>query len=219
MADPTPGPPPDATPPREPDPTTPPPAVEPAPPHPPVVGPEGAEGDARAGIPDGSASDLWVFSFDGLERAQEAMLAVSRLARRNHLDLEDAAIVVLRRGRVRLLQTRDMNPAQGALGGAWLGTIAGLLAGLPLVGAALGAAAGGMYARLRDFGIADAEMKAFGRTLEGERAALFLLVRDCHRLRALHEVSRFPARIERSSADPALVETVRARLAVDPWDG
>lgn len=219
MADVTPGPPPDATPPREPDPTTPPPAVEPAPPHPPVVGPEGADADARAGIPDGSASDLWVFSFDGLERAQEAMLAVSRLVRRNHLDLEDAAIVVLRRGRVRLLQTRDMNPAQGALGGAWLGTIAGLLAGLPLVGAALGAAAGGMYARLRDFGIADAEMKAFGRTLEGERAALFLLVRDCHRLRALHEVSRFPARIERSSADPALVETVRAQLAVDPWDG
>jgi len=109
--------------------------------------------------------------------------------------------------------------AQGAVGGAWFGTIAGLFAGLPLVGAALGAAAGGMYARLRDFGIADAEMKAFGRSLEGERAALFLLVRDCHRMRALHEVARFPARLERSSADPELVETVRRRLAVDPWDG
>jgi len=203
-----------------------------APPHPPVGppvapgGPAGAEGegsgaveDVRAGIPEGSDSDLWVFSFDGLLRAQEAMLAVSRLTARRHLDLEDAAIVTLRRGRVRLLQTRDMNPAQGAVGGAWFGTIAGLFAGLPLVGAALGAAAGGMYARLRDFGIADAEMKAFGRSLEGERAALFLLVRDCHRMRVLHEVARFPARLERSSADPELVETVRRRLAVDPWDG
>jgi len=76
-----------------------------------------------------------------------------------------------------------------------------------------------MYARLRDFGIDDGAMKEFGRTLEGERAALFLLVRDCHRTRALHEVARFPARLERSSADPALVEVVRARLAVDPWDG
>jgi uncharacterized membrane protein len=199
---------------REPDPTTPPPAAQPGP----SLRP-GENGDPRAGIPEGSASDLWVFSFDGLERAQEAMLVVSRLARRNHLDLEDAAIVMLRRGRVRLLQTRDMNPAQGAVGGAWLGTIAGLFAGLPLVGAALGAAAGGMYARLRDFGIDDSEMKTFGRTLEGERSALFLLVRDCHRMRALHEVSRFPARLERSSADPDLVAEVRARLAVDPWDG
>ena len=200
---------------REPDPTTPPPAA---------VGPGsshevGEQADPRAGIPEGSASDLWVFSFDGLERAQEAMLAVSRLVRRNHLDLEDAAIVTVRRGRVRLLQTRDMNPAQGAVGGAWLGTIAGLFAGLPLVGAALGAAAGGMYARLRDFGIDDSEMKAFGRTLEGERAALFLLVRDCHRMRALHEVARFPARLERSSAAADLVAEVRSRLAVDPWDG
>jgi uncharacterized membrane protein len=152
-------------------------------------------------------------------RAQEAMLAVTRLSARRHLELEDAAIVFLRRGRVRLAQTRDINPAQGAISGAWLGTIAGLFAGLPLVGAALGAAAGGMYARLRDFGIDDRAMKEFGRTLEDDRAALFLLVRDCHRMRALHEVARFPARLERSSAAPDLVELVRGRLAVYPWDG
>jgi len=214
---------------REPEPTVPPPGAEPGPPRAPSATPPAAPGgppptppapdDMRAGIPEGSASDLWVFSVDGLMRAQEAMLAVSRLTARRHLDLEDAAIVTLRRGGVRLLQTRDMNPYQGAVGGAWLGSIAGLFAGLPLVGAALGAAAGGMYARLRDFGIDDGEMKAFGHTLEGERAALFLLVRDCHRMRALHEVARFPARLERSSADPMLVAEVRARLAVDPWDG
>jgi uncharacterized membrane protein len=174
---------------------------------------------AREGIPEGSDADLWVFSVDSMVRAQEAMLAVSRLSARRHLDVEDAAIVSVRRGRVRLSQTRDLNPSQGAIGGAWLGTIAGLFAGLPLVGAALGAAAGGMYARLRDFGIDDGAMKEFGRTLEGERAALFLLVRDCHRMRALHEVGRFPARLERSSADAGLVEAVRSRLAVDPWDG
>jgi uncharacterized membrane protein len=215
---------------RQPDPTVPPPVRAPVPgapiasdasaeapvPAPPVPAPPVVE---RSGIPDGSDADLWVFSFDGLMRAQEAMLAVSRLSARRHLDLEDAAIVTLRRGRVRLLQTRDMNPAQGAIGGAWLGTIAGLFAGLPLVGAALGAAAGGIYARLRDFGIDDKAMKEFGRSLEGERSALFLLVRDCHRMRALHEVSRFPARLERSSADPALIAEVRARLPIDPWDG
>ena len=212
--------------PREPEPTLPPPAaaLPPVPPPQPAAtsgGPSAGSTaeDGRVGIPDGSDADLWVFSLDSMVRAQEAMLAVSRLSARRHLDLEDAAIVSLHRGRVRLTQTRDINPAQGAVGGAWLGTIAGLFAGLPLVGAALGAAAGGMYARLRDFGIDDGAMKEFGRTLEGERAALFLLVRDCHRMRALHEVSRFPARLERSSADPDLVEQVRGRLPTDPWDG
>jgi uncharacterized membrane protein len=125
----------------------------------------------------------------------------------------------VRRGRVRLTQTRDINPSQGALSGAWLGTIAGLLAGVPLVGAALGAAAGGMYARLRDFGIDDTAMKEFGAGLDEDRAALFLLVRDCHRMRVMYEVGRFPARLERSSADPSVVEQVRERLVVDPWDG
>lgn len=210
--------------PREPDPTMPPPVATPQPPSPGHAGDPGDSGDAgdadaRHGIPTGSDADLWVFTFDSMVRAQEAMLAVSRLSSRRHLELEDAAIVSMRRGRVRLSQTRDINPSQGAIGGAWFGTIAGLFAGLPLVGAALGAAAGGMYARLRDFGIDDRAMKEFGRTLEGERAALFLLVRDCHRMRALHEVSRFPARLERSSAAPGLVDAVRGRLAVDPWDG
>jgi uncharacterized membrane protein len=176
-------------------------------------------GNDRDGIPDASDADLWVFSFDSLVRAQEALLATNRLAQRRHLDLEDAAIVTLRKGRVRLIQTRDVNPSQGAVGGAWLGTLAGFVAGLPLVGAVLGAAAGGLYARLLDFGIKNDAMRAFGATLEGERSALFLLVRDCHRLRALHEVTRFPARLERSSAAPDVVAQVRERLMVDPWDG
>ena len=215
---------------RVPDPSVPPPVAAPADPVLPsqFMRPGGGSSEdvadagarvARRGIPDGSDSDLWVFSFDGEIRAREALLAVSRLVARKHLDLEDAAIVTLRKGRVRLAQTRDLNPAQGAIGGAWLGTLAGFFAGLPLVGAALGAAAGGLYARLRDFGIEDEAMKEFGRSLEGDRAALFLLVRDCHRMRALHEVARFPARLERSSAASDVAEQVRARLALDPWDG
>ena len=202
-------------PPRDPDGDATAPERAPAPTVPPPATPAEAR---RRGIPEDSDADLWVFSLDSPVRAQEAMLACARLAARKHLDLEDAAIVTVRGGRVRIQQTRDVNPSQGALGGAWLGTLAGLFFGVPLVGAALGAAAGGIYARLRDLGIDDDEMKAFGAGLEGERAALFLLVRDCHRMRALHEVSRFPARLERTSADPELAAQVRERLARDPWD-
>ena len=205
---------------RAPEPTVPPPSTPPVRPEATDRADGGADADERRrGIPEDSDSDLWVFSLDSAVRAQEAMLACARLAARKHLDLEDAAIVTVRNGRVRIQQTRDVNPSQGALGGAWLGTLAGLFFGVPLLGAALGAAAGGIYARLRDLGIDDAEMKAFGAGLDGDRAALFLLVRDCHRMRALHEVGRFPARLERTSADPDLAAVVRERLAHDPWDG
>ena len=171
-------------------------------------------------VPEGSDADLWAFGFDSSLRAQEALLAAMRLVARGHLELQDAAIVAKVKGRVRITQTKDVSPSQGAVGGAWIGVLAGLFLGPggPLVGGALGAAAGGLFAKLRDIGIDDDGMKRLGDQLGEGEAGLFLLVEDCHRMRALHETSRFPARILASTADPALVEEVRARLAVDPWD-
>jgi uncharacterized membrane protein len=165
----------------------------------------------------GSDADLWAFVFDGPLRAQEALLAAMRLVGRSQLKLEDAAVVTRVGGRVRIQQTRDVTPSQGALGGVWLGTFAGLLVAQPILGAALGAAAGGLFGKLRDHGIDDGEMKRLGDELSEGEAALFLLVEDCHQLRAMHEVSRFPARLLMTTADPALADEVRDRLAVDPW--
>jgi uncharacterized membrane protein len=176
--------------------------------------------DHAKAIPEGSDADLWAFAFDSPLRAQEALLASMRLVARGHLELEDAAIVARVRGRIRITQTKDVTPTQGAVGGAWLGILAGLFLGPggPIVGAALGAAAGGLFAKLRDIGIDDDEMRRMGDELDDGEAALFLLVADCHRTHALHEVGRFPARLLASSADPEMVESVTSRLAVDPWE-
>lgn len=167
-----------------------------------------------------SKSDLWAFVLDGPLRAQEALIATMRLVGRKHLDLEDAAIVTKVGTRVRITQTRDVTPKTGAMSGAWLGILAGLFLGPggPLIGGALGAAAGGLFGKLRDHGIDDDQMRQMGEELADGESALFLLVRDCHRIRALHEVSRFPARLLATTADPELADTVRERLAVDPWD-
>ena len=176
--------------------------------------------DHTRAVPAGSDADLWAFGFDSSLRAQEALLASMRLVARKQLQLEDAAIVAKVRGRVRITQTKDVSPSQGAMGGAWIGILAGLLGGPagPLIGGALGAAAGGLFAKLRDIGIDDDEMRRMGEELDNGEAALFLLVEDCHRMRALHEISRFPGVLLASTADDELVRTVRERLAVDPWD-
>ena len=197
------------------------PALEPADVDEALTADEQAVVDHATAAAAGSEADLWAFRFDSSLLAQEALLASMRLKARQQLSLEDAAIVAKVRGRVRITQTKDVSTSQGAVGGAWIGILAGLLAGPggPLIGGALGAAAGGLFAKLRDIGIDDDQMRRMGEELDDGEAALFLLVEDCHRTRALHEVSRFPATLLASTADPDLVTAVRERLAVDPWDG
>lgn len=183
-------------------------------------------GAAEEGQDTGTASPppgttLWAFTLAHPLLAQEALLAAMRLQSRSHLDLDDAAIVHKQDGgRVRIVQTRDVSTAQGAISGSWWGLLAGLFvpAG-PLIGAALGAAVGGVFAKMRDIGIDDDEMKQMAEQLQPGESALFLLVTDCHRARALHEVGRFEATVLHSTAEPDLVEQVRERLAVDPWGG
>jgi uncharacterized membrane protein len=176
---------------------------------------DGLAHKARAG----SSADLWAFAFDGPLRAQEALLAAMRMVGRKQLTLEDAAIVTRVGNRIRITQTRDVTAGQGAMGGAWIGILAGLFLGPggPLVGGALGAAAGGLFGKLRDYGIDDDRMRAMGEELDEGEAALFLLVEDCHRARALHEVSRFPGRLLVTTADDELAATARDALATDPW--
>lgn len=166
----------------------------------------------------GSDAQLWVFAFDGPLRAQEALLASMRLVGRGHLKLDDAAIVTKIGGRVRVQQTKDVSTGQGAISGAWLGTLAGLFVALPLVGAAIGAAVGGLFGKLRDIGIDDGEMRRMGDDLADDESALFLLVADCHPVRALHEVGRFEGRLLATTAPTERADEIRDRLMTNPWD-
>ena len=162
---------------------------------------------------------LWAFTLGHPLLAQEALLAAMRLQARGQLELDDAAIVhKTGGGRVRIVQTKDVSTSQGAISGSWWGLLAGLfIPGGPLLGAALGAAVGGIFAKMRDIGIDDDQMKQMGEQLAEGESALFLLVTGCHQARALHEVGRFEARVLFSTADEDLVGQVRERLAVDPW--
>lgn len=154
--------------------------------------------------------------------AQEALLAAMRLRAKGRLGLADAAIVGKAGGKVRIQQTKDLDAAQGASGGLWLGVLAGLFVpGGVLVGGALGAALGGLWAKLRDIGISDDRMKELGDALPEDQAALFMLVTDAHRFHAMAELRRFPATLfydtlgERDHA--AVTEALAAGTTDDGW--
>lgn len=160
---------------------------------------------------------LVAVDFDEPLMAQELLLAFARLAKRDSVDIEDAAIVFKDDdGKIRLRQTRDVMPSQGAASGGWVGALVGIIGG-PLgilAGGALGAAAGGLFAKLRDVGIDDDHMKQMGEQLDRGSAALFVLLNEYDVTAVAMELRRFEGELFYSSADEAISQRFRDELAV-----
>lgn len=199
----------------------PPPAPDVPPDMPPPELPPAAVGwpDPRAEA-DEPTANLVAIAVDDPMLAQEGLLAALRLVRRGHLQLEDAAIVMKEEGgRIRIQETRDTRPPQGAATGTWLGMLATLFLAPQalIIGAALGAAAGGIFAKLRDIGLQDDQMKRLGEELTEGSAALLLLVEDAHLFHAIAEARRFHGRILESTCDEHTTERLAEALTQDPW--
>ncbi|MDX1689775.1 MAG: DUF1269 domain-containing protein [Acidimicrobiia bacterium] len=168
---------------------------------------DGASGEA-------TDTDLLAIEFDDPLKAQEALLASMRLHKRRTIRIEDAAIVTKdERGKIRIHQTKDVNTGQGAATGGWFGVLAGLLFMAPLVGAVLGAAVGGIWAKLRDIGISDSQMKSMGEDLAEGDAALFVLLEVLAPTNLFRELRRFDGTILFTTMDDDLRGGVAEALA------
>ena len=143
---------------------------------------------------------LIALEFDDELKAREVLLAFLRLQKHRSLLLEDAAIVTNNR-KVRILQTQDTNPSQGALRGSWWGLLAGLLFGYALPAALIGAAIGALWAWRKDTGIDDQQMKELGLGIRPGDAVAFFLVRDAFPTHLIHELRRFDGRILHTTFD------------------
>jgi uncharacterized membrane protein len=160
-------------------------------------------------------STLIAIKFDEPLYAQEMLLAFARLVKRGSVEMEDAAIVTKEDdGKIRLRQTRDVMPAQGAASGGWVGALVGIIGGPVgmLAGGALGAAAGGLFAKLRDVGIDDDQMREMGDRLAKGDAALFVLMGSYDVTSVVLELRRFPGVLFHSNADGAIEERFREEL-------
>lgn len=160
-----------------------------------------------------NASRLLAIEFDDTMKAQEALLASLRLHKRQAIKVEDAAIVVKEQsGRIRIHQTKDVDAGQGAIAGTWIGMLGGLLFMAPLIGAVLGAAVGGIWAKLRDIGISDKQMRDMGEGMQPGNAALFLLIETLAPTNLVREMRRFDGHILFSTLDDELRADIAAAL-------
>jgi len=166
------------------------------------------------------AADVLAIDFDDELKAREALLAATRLGRRRSVDMTDAAIVTRTpTGRTRILQTRDTSPLQGAVNGSWWGGLAGLLlAGLTgwAIGLAVGAVAGGLWAKARDIGINDLWMRRTAANLAPGHAAAFFQLPHVYATHLIKELRRFDGRLLYNSLRDIETTELEKALAIVP---
>jgi|LNFM01.1.fsa_nt_gb uncharacterized membrane protein len=161
---------------------------------------------------------LLVLGFDSPLLAQEAFLAMTRLAQSGQILVQDAVFIHKRDdGKVKVSETIDISPGDAALSsslwGALLGTIVGGPIGLLAVGA-VSAGIGALVARFTDIGVPDGTVKSIGEALAPAKTALALLLSHIDEDALATELKRFAgATIVQSSLSEATVAALRASVA------
>lgn len=144
-------------------------------------------------------TDLIVLAFDNDRAAFEVRDKLIELQKQHLVRLADAAVAVRdRNGGLKIKQIVDLT-AQGALGGAFWGLLAGILFWMPSLGMAIGTVLGAISGALADYGVNDEFIYDVSRTIEPGQSALFLLVVEATMDRVIEEIGPWNPRVLRTN--------------------
>jgi len=160
---------------------------------------------------------LVVLTFDSPLKAQEALLALTRVQVEGGILMHDAVFLHKDKdGTARVTETVDPTPASAATSGSLWGALLGTLIAGPvgtLVGGALSAGIGAVAAKLIDIGIPDATVEEIKESLAPETTALAVLLSHVDEERFAKELHRFAgAKLIQSTLSPITVQTLRNAL-------
>jgi uncharacterized membrane protein len=167
------------------------------------------------GVSEPGAPVLVGVAFDQPLRAQEYLIAMSRLRSDGSLKLKDAVIVTKTlAGDVKVTETIDPTPGRTAVSGAmWTGLL-GLIVGGPvgwLAGIGIGAGAGAVTAKVVDLGIPDEWVGWFKEAVRPGTSAVIILAEDVDMQALKREAARFPgAELIESTLPEALMSDLTA---------
>jgi uncharacterized membrane protein len=162
-------------------------------------------------------SKLLVISFEDELRAQEYLLALAGLQKRQEIQLHDAVIITRdAEGKSHVRETTDITPTQAGLGAGVWGLLLGTLFGGPIGGLVAGAATAGggaLFAKLVDTGIKDKTIDELRTVVPPGRTAVALLVTHVSVGDLQRELARFShAELVETDLPPASVNAVQEAL-------
>jgi uncharacterized membrane protein len=122
-------------------------------------------------------TELLAIVFAGETRAQEVLEVVDRLHREGAVDLHNAAVITRdAAGKIAVRERNDLTAREGAVGGAVLGGVVGLLRGKLLGDALLGAGVGYVAGKVLDLGFDDKFLNDVAAGLTPNTSALVLAI-------------------------------------------
>ena len=163
--------------------------------------------------------NLWAIAFDDMARAEQVRDEITRLGWSNHyLILEDVAVVVRHPDGSFTLDRERFPSAANVLGASAVGFIAGLVLGVPMVGAALGAMVGGAGTALSvtSAGIGKDFVAEVQESMKPGTSALFVLDTGGDMEVILHAIRGLGGTVLKTNVDRERARLVQSALAAPP---
>jgi uncharacterized membrane protein len=165
---------------------------------------------------------LWAVGYDDVERANQVRDEIVRLGWiENRLILADVAVVVRHADGSFTLDRERFPTGPNIVGASAVGFLAGLVIGVPIVGAAIGAMVGGAGTAMSAMsaGIADDFVKDVQRLMKPGTSAIFVLDSAGDMDVILHAIRGLGGTVLKTNVDVERARLIQATLAAPPGHG
>ena len=162
---------------------------------------------------------LWAVGYDDMKRASEVRDEIARLGwTRNSLILEDVAVAVRHPDGSFTLERESFPAASNVMGWSAVGFLAGLVLGVPLVGAALGAAVGGAGTAgvMASAGIGGDFVREVQALMKPGTSAIFVLDSQGDMDVILHSIRGLGGTILKTNVDLQRARLIQSALTAAP---
>lgn len=166
-----------------------------------------------------STKHLWAVGYDDMERAGQVRDEIVRLGWvENRLLLADQAVVVRHLDGSFTFDRERFPTGANIMGASAVGFLAGLVVGVPIVGAAIGAMVGGAGTAMHAMsaGIADDFIKDVQRLMKPGTSALFVLDSEGDMDVILHGIRGLGGTVLKTNVDVERARLIQSTLAATP---
>jgi len=153
-----------------------------------------------------------VLGFANQFGAEGMLEQVEAFEKQGLITLEDA--VIASRGSGPNVQIKQARPKTGktSLKGSGVGFLAGMLLGGPILGAAAGAGVGAIIGAIKDYGLDDNFVRDITDSLDTDKSALFLLVKESKPEEFHDKLHQYEAQVLTTNLPPEREKALRAML-------